>query len=136
MADFLGLRFVHPSDVETMVFDWGTIKWMSEPRVTHTSGSTMGVVLVEPGKGHVRHNHPGCEEIPLRRVGARQPDDRHQWRTMGTGGRRRHGSHPRRCFPRHGQHRLGAIKADCGLLSAWSRSHSPHPAGLQIASSR
>jgi len=24
---------------------------------------TMGVVLLEPGKGHVRHNHPGSEEI-------------------------------------------------------------------------
>src|SRR5438034_9527255 len=63
MADLPGLRLVRPSDVETMVFDWGTIKWMSEPRVTHTSGFTMGVVLLEPGKGHERHNHPGCEEI-------------------------------------------------------------------------
>ena len=63
MADLPGLRFVRASDVETQVFDWGTIKWMSEPRVTHTSGFTMGVVLLEPGKGHARHNHPGCEEI-------------------------------------------------------------------------
>jgi len=50
MADLPGLRLVRPSDVETMVFDWGTIKWMSEPRVTHTSGFTMGVVLLEPAK--------------------------------------------------------------------------------------
>lgn len=63
MADFSGLRFIHPSDVETMVFDWGTIKWMSEPRVTDTRGFSMGVVLLQPGKGHERHNHPGCEEI-------------------------------------------------------------------------
>jgi len=63
MANLPGLRLVRPSDVETMVFDWGTIKWMSEPRVTNTSGFTMGVVLLEPGKGHERHNHPGCEEI-------------------------------------------------------------------------
>lgn len=63
MPDLPGLRFVRPSDVETMVFDWGTIKWMSEPRVTRTSGFTAGVVLLEPGKGHERHNHPGCEEI-------------------------------------------------------------------------
>jgi len=26
MAEFQGLLFVHPSDVETVVFDWGTIK--------------------------------------------------------------------------------------------------------------
>jgi oxalate decarboxylase/phosphoglucose isomerase-like protein (cupin superfamily) len=56
-------RFVRPSDVETQVFDWGTIKWLSEPRVTRTKRFSTGVVLLEPGKGHVRHNHPGCEEI-------------------------------------------------------------------------
>lgn len=63
MTGLPGLRFVKPFDVETMVFDWGTIKWMSEPRVTSTGGFTLGVVLLEPGKGHARHNHPGCEEI-------------------------------------------------------------------------
>ena len=63
MADLPGLRFIRPSDVETQVFDWGAIKWMSEARVTSTSSFTAGVVLLEPGKGHERHNHPGCEEI-------------------------------------------------------------------------
>ena len=63
MTEFSGVRFVTPADVETMVFDWGTIKWMSEPRVTHTERFTTGVVLLEPGKGHERHNHPGSEEI-------------------------------------------------------------------------
>jgi oxalate decarboxylase/phosphoglucose isomerase-like protein (cupin superfamily) len=62
MAHFPGLRFVAPSDVETQVFAWGTIKWLSEPRVTGTTRFTIGVVLLEPGKGHERHNHPGCEE--------------------------------------------------------------------------
>ncbi|HEX4771057.1 MAG TPA: cupin domain-containing protein [Bryobacteraceae bacterium] len=63
MAESSGRRFVKPSDVETQVFDWGTIKWLSEPRVTNTTRFAMGVVLLQPGKGHVRHNHPGCEEI-------------------------------------------------------------------------
>ena len=58
-----GRRFVGPADVETQVFDWGTIKWLSEPRVTGTDRFTMGIVLLESGKGHARHNHPGCEEI-------------------------------------------------------------------------
>src|SRR2546428_5790 len=52
MADLHGLRFVRPADVETQVFDLGTIKWMSEPRVTDTTRFTMGVVLLQPGKGH------------------------------------------------------------------------------------
>lgn len=59
-----GGRYVEPQDVETQVFDWGTIKWMSEPRVTgEDSRFTAGVVLLAPGKGHTRHNHPGVEEI-------------------------------------------------------------------------
>src|SRR6266567_3127933 len=63
MSSLAGRRFVTPAAVETQVFDWGTIKWLSEPRVTGTERFTMGVVLLQPGKGHVRHNHPGTEEI-------------------------------------------------------------------------
>ena len=63
MSKLAGRRFVTPTSVETQVFDWGTIKWLSEPRVTGTARFTMGVVLLQPGKGHARHNHPGTEEI-------------------------------------------------------------------------
>ena len=55
--------FITPDDVETQVFDWGTIKWMSEIRVTGALRSAGGVVILDPGKGHARHNHPGSEEI-------------------------------------------------------------------------
>jgi oxalate decarboxylase/phosphoglucose isomerase-like protein (cupin superfamily) len=55
-------RFVSPDDVETMMFDWGTIKWQSEIRVTGANVAA-GLVIIEPGKGHERHNHPGSEEI-------------------------------------------------------------------------
>ena len=58
-----GKRFVRPDEVETQVFDWGPIKWLSEPRVTDADRFTAGVVLLAPGKGHTRHNHPGVEEI-------------------------------------------------------------------------
>ena len=63
MSSEVGGRFVEPGDVETLVFDWGKIKWLSEPRVTGTDRFAAGIVLLEPGKGHVRHNHPGVEEI-------------------------------------------------------------------------
>ncbi|MCC7355378.1 MAG: cupin domain-containing protein [Anaerolineae bacterium] len=56
-------RFVTPDDVETQVFDWGMLKWMSEPDVTNAERFSMGVVILEPGKGHTSHNHPGTEEI-------------------------------------------------------------------------
>lgn len=56
-------RFITPDDVETQVFDWGTIKWQSEVRVTGQTSSTGGLVILDPGKGHARHNHPGSDEI-------------------------------------------------------------------------
>ncbi len=56
-------RFITPDDVETQVFDWGTIKWLSEVRVTGQQSSTGGLVILDPGKGHARHNHPGSDEI-------------------------------------------------------------------------
>jgi oxalate decarboxylase/phosphoglucose isomerase-like protein (cupin superfamily) len=57
------MRFVSPDDVETLVFDWGTIKWMSEVRTTGGARAAGGVVILAPGKGHARHNHPGSDEI-------------------------------------------------------------------------
>jgi len=56
-------RFVNLADVETLELPWGKLKWLSEPRVTGSEVLTTGVVLLEQGKGHERHNHPGCEEI-------------------------------------------------------------------------
>ena len=56
-------RFISPDDVETQVFDWGTIKWLNEVRVTGATRVTGGLVILDPGKGHARHNHPGSDEI-------------------------------------------------------------------------
>lgn len=50
-------------DVETLVFDWGKIKILSEPAVTEAERFSFGMVVLEPGKGHDRHNHPGSEEV-------------------------------------------------------------------------
>ena len=58
-----GKRVINTDDVETQVFDWGTLKWTSEPRVTNAQNFSMGIVLLKPGKGHARHNHPGVEEV-------------------------------------------------------------------------
>lgn len=57
------LTFVEEIDVETQVFDWGRLYWLSEPRVTEADKFSAGVVVLNQGKGHDRHNHPGCEEI-------------------------------------------------------------------------
>lgn len=63
MTELSGKRFVQPDDVETLVFDWGRLQWLSEPKVTGADKFVLGVVTIEPGKGHLRHNHPEMEEI-------------------------------------------------------------------------
>ncbi len=57
------LTFVEEADVETQVFNWGRLYWLSEPRVTDADKFSAGVVVLNQGKGHDRHNHPGCEEV-------------------------------------------------------------------------
>jgi oxalate decarboxylase/phosphoglucose isomerase-like protein (cupin superfamily) len=43
--------------------DWGVIKWFVTPDDTPGAGVTFGEVVLLPGKGHERHNHPESEEI-------------------------------------------------------------------------
>jgi hypothetical protein len=51
---------IDPASLPTMAFDWGVIK----PLVAGESEtvSLMHVVLL-PGQGHERHNHPDADEI-------------------------------------------------------------------------
>jgi len=53
-------KLIDPSALPTMAFDWGVIK----PLVSgdSTNVSLMHVVL-QPGQGHDRHNHPDADEI-------------------------------------------------------------------------
>ncbi|MBO0882451.1 MAG: cupin domain-containing protein, partial [Mycobacterium sp.] len=46
----------------TQTFEWGTIKWLVAPEETG-SELTFGEVVLYPGKGHDRHNHPTAEEV-------------------------------------------------------------------------
>ncbi len=62
--DILGRgKIVYGEDVDTLLFDWGTIKFFSEPAVTGAERFSFGMVVLQPGQGHARHNHPGTEEI-------------------------------------------------------------------------
>jgi oxalate decarboxylase/phosphoglucose isomerase-like protein (cupin superfamily) len=54
---------VYGDDVEALAFDWGTLKILSEPAVTGAQRFSFGMVVLAPGKGHERHNHPGADEI-------------------------------------------------------------------------
>jgi len=50
-------------DVETLSFDWGNVKLLSSPAVAGGQSMTFGMVVLQPGKGHERHNHPDADEI-------------------------------------------------------------------------
>ena len=54
---------IDPSSVPTQTFEWGAIKWFVTPDSTQGAGMTFGEVVLLPGKGHDRHNHPASEEI-------------------------------------------------------------------------
>ncbi|RNL86225.1 cupin domain-containing protein [Halostreptopolyspora alba] len=46
-----------------MTFDWGSAKWYVTPDSIPEAGLSFGEVVLNPGRGHDRHNHPGAEEV-------------------------------------------------------------------------
>jgi oxalate decarboxylase/phosphoglucose isomerase-like protein (cupin superfamily) len=54
---------IDPNTIPTHSFEWGAIKWFITPDRTPGAGMTFGEVVLLPGKGHDRHNHPDSEEI-------------------------------------------------------------------------
>jgi oxalate decarboxylase/phosphoglucose isomerase-like protein (cupin superfamily) len=57
------VQAVDPNAVPTQTFDWGAIKWFVTPDATEGAAITFGEVVLQPGRGHDRHNHPESEEI-------------------------------------------------------------------------
>jgi oxalate decarboxylase/phosphoglucose isomerase-like protein (cupin superfamily) len=57
------VQAVDPNAVPTQTFEWGAIKWFVTPDATEGAGITFGEVVLQPGRGHDRHNHPKSEEI-------------------------------------------------------------------------
>jgi oxalate decarboxylase/phosphoglucose isomerase-like protein (cupin superfamily) len=53
-------KLIDPAALPTMTFDWGVIKPLVEGDSANVS--LMHVVLL-PGQGHERHNHPDADEI-------------------------------------------------------------------------
>ena len=54
---------VDPDAIPTQTFEWGSIKWLVSPDTQGEAGLTFGEVVLLPGKGHDRHNHPESEEV-------------------------------------------------------------------------
>lgn len=116
---------VTPADVETLAFDWGTLKWPCTPDTTDSEAFSMGIVQLHPGEGHERHTHPDSEEVLYVSSGEGTqtvadeefeiaPDDTHP------GGRR----------TQHDEHRLGATAARRRLRPARSGGGTAKPPRL------
>jgi len=69
---------VNVDKVATHSFDWGIIKWLVSPDQIPGAQITFGEVVLLPGEGHTRHNHPTSEEIlyVLSGVGEQMVDDK------------------------------------------------------------
>jgi oxalate decarboxylase/phosphoglucose isomerase-like protein (cupin superfamily) len=53
-------KLIDPAALPTMSFDWGVIK----PLVSgHSPNASLMHVVLLPGQGHERHNHPDADEI-------------------------------------------------------------------------
>jgi oxalate decarboxylase/phosphoglucose isomerase-like protein (cupin superfamily) len=60
-----GVHDVHrqPNELATMVFGWGSIKWLVSAGEIHGASSTLGEVVINPGRGHDLHEHPCSDEV-------------------------------------------------------------------------
>jgi oxalate decarboxylase/phosphoglucose isomerase-like protein (cupin superfamily) len=63
VSELPGRRLVRPEEQPTSTFEWGQIKFLCEPSLCSAEHLTVGHVRLLPGHGHLRHNHPGAEEV-------------------------------------------------------------------------
>jgi oxalate decarboxylase/phosphoglucose isomerase-like protein (cupin superfamily) len=57
------MEAIDPKQRSVQSLEWGALKWLVSPDNTPDAGLTFGEVVLLPGKGHERHNHPESEEI-------------------------------------------------------------------------
>jgi quercetin dioxygenase-like cupin family protein len=56
-------KLVDPDALPTMSFEWGVIKPLVSTANTDAPGLSLMHVVLLPGQGHVRHDHPGSDEV-------------------------------------------------------------------------
>lgn len=57
------ISVVYPKDVETLRYDWGTIRMLSTPTLHGSNSMSFGIVDSKPGGSHELHNHTNESEI-------------------------------------------------------------------------
>ena len=56
-------KLIDPGSLPTMSFDWGVIKPLVATDNTEDPDVSLMHVVLLPGQGHERHNHPDADEI-------------------------------------------------------------------------
>jgi oxalate decarboxylase/phosphoglucose isomerase-like protein (cupin superfamily) len=56
-------KLIDPAALPTMSFDWGVIKPLVATDNTEAPDVSLMHVVLLPGQGHDRHNHPDADEI-------------------------------------------------------------------------
>ena len=56
-------KLIDPAALPTMTFDWGVIKPLVAAENTEDPHVSLMHVVLLPGQGHERHNHPDADEI-------------------------------------------------------------------------
>ena len=56
-------KLVNPASIPTQTFEWGLIKPLVAKANTKTPAMSLLHVVLLPGKGHTRNNHPDADEI-------------------------------------------------------------------------
>ncbi len=56
-------KLIDPTALPTLTFDWGVIKPLVARANTEQPAMSLMHVVLLPGKGHERHNHPDADEI-------------------------------------------------------------------------
>jgi oxalate decarboxylase/phosphoglucose isomerase-like protein (cupin superfamily) len=57
-------KLIDPADLPTYTFGWGVIKpLVSQDNVDSEPAASLMQVVLLPGQGHDRHNHPDADEI-------------------------------------------------------------------------
>ena len=56
-------KLIDPAALPTMSFDWGVIKPLVAADNTDGAAVSLVHVVLLPGQGHERHNHPDADEI-------------------------------------------------------------------------
>ena len=51
------------ADLPTEMFEWGTLTWLCNAKLSPGAAQTVGLGHIHPGRGNPVHYHPNCEEV-------------------------------------------------------------------------